>query len=119
MTDKSARLNNKKSSQDRDSDSTGFCVLIVLICLVILVLTGCDNQVDQSRLNHAVKAEFVDKKSCIECHEKQYAEWTGSHHDLAMDVATEETILGDFNNSTFTNYGLTTTFYRQDHTWRF
>ena len=48
------------------------------------------------------------------CHEKQYAEWTDSHHDLAMDVATEETVLGDFNNSTFINYGLTTSFYKKD-----
>ncbi len=63
MTDNSARLNNKKSSQDRNSDLTGFCVLIILICLVTLVLTGCDNQVDQSKLNHAVKADSLIKKA--------------------------------------------------------
>ena len=105
---------SKKFSRYINFNFTGFYVLIVSICLVVLILTGCDNQVDQSRLNHAIKAEFVDPKSCIECHEKQYMEWRGSHHDLAMDVATEETVLADFNNSTFINYGLTTTFYKRD-----
>ncbi len=114
MTNKSDRLKSKRFSRDINSNLTGFYVLVVLICFVMLVQIGCDNQVDQSKLNHTVKTEFVDQKSCIECHEKQYTEWQGSHHDLAMDVATEETILGDFNNTTFNNYGLTTTFYKRD-----
>ena len=97
MTNKSARVNNKKIFQDRNSDLTVFYVFIVLICFVVLVLTGCDNKGDQAKINNIVKpekAEFVDRKSCIEYHEKQYAEWTDSHHDLAMDVATGETVLG-------------------------
>ncbi len=113
MTNKSARLNNRRFFQDRNSDLTVFCFLIVLICSAVLVLTGCDNKGDQPEVSNIVKpekAEFVDRQSCIDCHEKQYAEWTDSHHDLAMDVATGETVLGDFNNSTFNNYGLTTTF---------
>jgi predicted CXXCH cytochrome family protein len=62
----------------------------------------------------AKQAEFIDRQGCKECHEEQYTEWAGSHHDLAMDVAIEETVLGDFNGTTFTNYGLTTTFYKRD-----
>ncbi len=84
---------------------------------VVLTQSSCDNKRNKPILNNIVKpekAEFVDRQGCIECHEKQYAEWTSSHHDLAMDVATEKTVLGDFNNSTFINYGVTTTFYKQD-----
>ncbi|MCP4272922.1 MAG: hypothetical protein GY781_13335, partial [Gammaproteobacteria bacterium] len=73
-----------------------------------------DNNPGLNNITKPEKAEFVDRQSCIECHEKQYAEWTDSHHDLAMDVATEETVLGDFNNSTFINYGLTTSFYKKN-----
>ncbi|GJQ59612.1 MAG: hypothetical protein SCALA701_24130 [Candidatus Scalindua sp.] len=79
--------------------------------------SGCDNKGNQPRLNTIVKpekAEFVDRQSCRECHEKQYREWKDSHHDLAMDVATEETVLGDFNNSPFIHDDLPTTFFRQD-----
>ncbi|MCP5002735.1 MAG: hypothetical protein GY941_02105 [Planctomycetes bacterium] len=79
--------------------------------LVVLTQTSCDNRGSQPGLYNTVKpekAEFVDRQSCIECHEKQYTEWTGSHHDLAMDVATKETVLADFNNSTFINSQLLT-----------
>src|SRR6476659_2791062 len=41
-------------------------------------------------------AEFVGRQSCVQCHEAQHSAWTGSHHDLAMDVAKEMTVLGDF-----------------------
>jgi len=65
MTNKSARLNNKKLFQDRNSDLTVICVLIVLICFVVLVLTGCNNKGDQPKLNNIVKAEFVDRQARV------------------------------------------------------
>ncbi|NOG85583.1 MAG: hypothetical protein HND49_17600 [Planctomycetes bacterium] len=91
--------------------------IVVLISFMVLMQSGCDNKGNQPRLNTIVKpekAEFVDRQSCRECHEKQYREWKDSHHDLAMDVATEETVLGDFNNSPFIHDDLPTTFFRQD-----
>jgi predicted CXXCH cytochrome family protein len=56
--------------------------------------------------------EFVGSESCQSCHATEYDNWTGSHHDLAMQLPTEETVLGDFNDASF-DYGDTTTrFYR-------
>jgi predicted CXXCH cytochrome family protein len=60
------------------------------------------------------EAAFVERKLCIDCHEEQYKLWVSSHHDLAMDVANEKTVLGDFNNSTFTQHGVKSTFYKKD-----
>jgi hypothetical protein len=40
--------------------------------------------------------------------------WAGSHHDLAMQEATEETVLGDFDDATLTHFGVTSTFFRRD-----
>jgi predicted CXXCH cytochrome family protein len=57
--------------------------------------------------------EYSGRESCRECHEKEYDLFTGSDHDQAMDVATEETVLGDFNNATFTHLGVTSEFYKQ------
>src|SRR6476620_4993042 len=42
------------------------------------------------------QADFVGRQSCAQCHETQHSAWEGSHHDLAMDVAKEATVLGDF-----------------------
>ena len=43
---------------------------------------------------------YMGSGSCIECHKQEYDKWTGSHHDLAMQIANDSTILGDFNNVT-------------------
>ena len=59
-------------------------------------------------------AEFVGSEDCRECHEPEFDSWSGSHHDLAMAVATDETVLGDFNDAEFTLFGVTSRFYRKD-----
>ena len=58
-------------------------------------------------------AEFVGRDRCISCHRPEYEKWENSHHDLAMDAAAPETVLGDFNNALFVNNGVETRFYRK------
>jgi tetratricopeptide (TPR) repeat protein len=58
--------------------------------------------------------QFVARAVCVSCHEEDRKEWTGSHHDLAMDVATEETVLGDFNDATFSRHGITSRFFKRN-----
>ncbi len=57
---------------------------------------------------------FVRSTNCRDCHNPEYDSWEGSHHDLAMDVANEKTVLGDFNDAKFTLHGITTRFYKKD-----
>ena len=57
---------------------------------------------------------YVDSRTCIECHAQQWDLWSDSHHDLAMQEATEETVLGDFDDATFEQHGVTTSFFRRD-----
>ncbi|WP_345688217.1 tetratricopeptide repeat protein [Novipirellula caenicola] len=59
-----------------------------------------------------IEAEFVGRSGCIDCHRDQAKAFEGSHHDLAMDVATDETVLGDFNDATFEHDGLVNRMYR-------
>jgi len=58
--------------------------------------------------------EFVGARACDGCHATQMSAWQGSHHDLAMQVATEQSVLGDFAVSTFEHAGVTTTFFKRD-----
>ena len=39
-------------------------------------------------------------RSCAQCHQQAEQGWRGSHHDLAMQPATDATVLGDFANAT-------------------
>jgi predicted CXXCH cytochrome family protein len=91
--------------------------LFALMSLAGFMLSGCKNEIEEPKpvnIEQPRKAEFVDRQLCIECHEEQYKEWLGSHHDLAMDVANEQTVIGDFNNATFTHQGVTSTFYKKE-----
>jgi len=57
-------------------------------------------------------AGYVGSKACAGCHADAYEAWRGSHHDLAMQEANADTVLGDFDNREFEHFGLTSRFYR-------
>ena len=59
-------------------------------------------------------ASFVGSESCASCHEKAYKGWQKSHHWQAMQPATEATVLGDFDDATFTHFGVTSKFSMAD-----
>ena len=58
--------------------------------------------------------QYVGSTQCTECHAAEAGAWRGSHHDLAMAEASEDKVLGDFNNAEFTAHGVTSRFYRRD-----
>jgi tetratricopeptide (TPR) repeat protein len=59
-------------------------------------------------------ATFAGSKKCMDCHKAEYDKWQNSHHDRAMEVANDATVLGDFNNAVVEFRGVTTRFYRKD-----
>jgi Tfp pilus assembly protein PilF len=56
---------------------------------------------------------FSGSESCQGCHAEQYTQWQGSHHDLAMQLPDENSVLGNFDNASFTYNGITTQFFRK------
>ena len=64
--------------------------------------------------NSAIASAFVGATACAACHADQFKRWTDSHHDLAMQEATEDTVLGDFGDARLTHFGVTSSFYRKD-----
>ena len=59
-------------------------------------------------------ASYVGQQVCGQCHEQAEQRWRGSHHDLAMQPATETSVAGDFKNARFTYAGVTSSFFRRD-----
>jgi len=57
-------------------------------------------------------ASYVGTPKCASCHEAQHQGWLGSHHDLAMQKATPETVLGDFDDVKVKYFKETTRFGR-------
>jgi tetratricopeptide (TPR) repeat protein len=90
-----------------------------LIALSLLTLINCkrDDSATGDRKNSATpkpSAEYVGRENCRECHEKEYTLFRGSDHDMAMDTAIEETVLGDFNNISYTHFGITSRFFKEN-----
>ena len=83
---------------------------LMLVVLFTGLASACSPSPDATR----VAGQFVDESGCAHCHAAQHKAWTGSHHDLAMQGANEQTVLADFNNSRFTYAGVTSRFFRRD-----
>jgi tetratricopeptide (TPR) repeat protein len=57
---------------------------------------------------------FAGSEACKECHAPQFELWQGSHHALAMQEATPDTILGDFSGAEFDYFDVRSTFLTRD-----
>jgi tetratricopeptide (TPR) repeat protein len=57
---------------------------------------------------------FVGSETCAGCHRAEAELWRTSQHKLAMDHASQKSVLGDFNDATFDYYGVRSRFFRRD-----
>ncbi|WP_194765990.1 tetratricopeptide repeat protein [Tamlana sp. I1] len=92
-----------------------FCVVVVVF------FTSCKedkykNLDVKETKTHYDAATYIGSKTCVECHNEEFKKWQGSHHDLAMQVANDSTVLGDFNDKKLTIDGVSYHFFkRNDH----
>ena len=82
-----------------------FGALVVLAALFMPAVAVADDRAEK---------QFLGRKVCAGCHKAQDALWSGSHHDLAMQPASEQTVSGDFDSASLTHFGVTSTFFRKD-----
>jgi len=59
-------------------------------------------------------ATFVGRDKCVGCHREAYEAWLGSDHDNAMAVASDSTVLGDFEDAAFEHDNISARFYKID-----
>jgi predicted CXXCH cytochrome family protein len=64
--------------------------------------------------SHASPASFVGSETCAGCHRPEAELWRSSQHKLAMQHASDKTVLGDFNDASFDYYGVQSRFFRKD-----
>jgi len=82
--------------------------------LFALLLASCGQTEQAAAPHNKGPAEFLGSTSCQSCHAEEFSDWVGSHHELAMQVATQDTVLGNFDNVSFDYFGTTTTFLTRD-----
>jgi len=100
-------------------------IAILLITQVIFIFQRCNDKISNTnehpeyvKYPKVVKGlpdkAYAGTEACIPCHEKEYQEWSGSHHDEAMMIANDSTVKGNFNDVTFYNQGVSTRFFKKD-----
>ncbi len=93
-------------------------ITTILFSLIIFVADGgqIHAAVDRGPAQSptGTPAKYVGAQQCAGCHQEQTALWEESHHDLAMQPANEQTVLGDFNNASFDYFGTVSRFYKTD-----
>ncbi|OQQ08191.1 deca-heme c-type cytochrome [Vibrio splendidus] len=72
-----------------------------------------DPSINSDTLPTGSKATYVGSEACVDCHSAEVEAWEGSHHDMAMKHATDESVLGDFNGQTVTHDGKPNRFFRK------
>ncbi len=106
---------------------TPFAGLLLASAAVTLVLsvvscsgsdTDEDDANDKTPTTKAASASgiipgggYIGAAACAECHQQEHDDWVGSHHEQAMKPANADTVLGDFDDATFTHFGTTSRFF--------
>ena len=113
----------KKFSGDTIMINFQSALLSIILLSLYLCISGCESSESHQKIQNlstshqnsiSGESTFVGRDSCIACHKREYELWRNSHHDLAMQEASEVTVLGNFQNGTYTKYGIKSTFFRRD-----
>jgi Flp pilus assembly protein TadD len=98
-----------------DSRRRAFALLALaaggLVAATVWWLPGARSRVGSTA---AAPFAYVGGTKCLRCHEEEARLWRGSQHALAMQEATEDTVLGDFDDARFRGTGIETRLYRKD-----
>lgn len=87
----------------------------LLFPLACFLLAACDNTSPGRAPDAVVELAFVGSESCGSCHESEFGSWQTSHHAKAMQIATADTVLGDFSDAKFSYFDTVSTFSTRDN----
>ncbi|MEW6729916.1 MAG: HEAT repeat domain-containing protein [Acidobacteriota bacterium] len=89
--------------------------LTIIISLAAILLIGWSREKQSLRDYQPVLANvnYVGSQQCQQCHVEQYNHWFESHHRKMTQEATPASIVGDFQDTSYTFLGVTSRMYRR------
>ena len=89
---------------------------VFLLLPFLLAACGQDapTPLPQTAPDAAAAPRYVGSDECGRCHSAEFEAWQTSHHALAMQHASAETVLGDFSGVSFDYFGTVSTFFERD-----
>src|SRR5690606_17999101 len=106
------------SAMVANEPATGALVRVLVIALAVIA-GGCDRNAGAGGREASAEApasapHYVGGEVCSACHTSEAQRWRGSHHDLAMQPARPDTVLGDFGDTRIEHDGIETRFFTRD-----
>ncbi len=99
--------------------------IIILLLVCFLTVFSCKDKseykgVDEKETvflsgKQIPDSHFLGDNNCKECHQDEFKDWQGSHHDKAMQIADSVSVLAGFKGEKFTSQGITSRFYEKDN----
>ncbi len=87
--------------------------LVLAVGGFLLQRSGSNGHVNTGAMNQPGSAHYVGAARCASCHQSEFASWNGSQHRLAMQTATPQSVLGNFDHTTYKYAEVTSTFFRR------
>ena len=63
---------------------------------------------------HAEETGFAGSAACAECHAAESAAWQRSYHHWALKAPDPQSMLGDFNDASFSHKGVKSRFFTRN-----
>ena len=109
-----ARRSTRSTALSLVVSSLIFCVTSVLVSLSRV---SAQDGAAPSASYAIAPAEFIGAAACANCHPGEREQWQGSQHAAAMQEANDKTVLGNFDNGTFSQGGVTSIFFKKNGRW--
>ena len=92
-----------------------YFLLILLLSISCNESKNKNDYQDIEPLSAIVGEGYLGDESCMSCHEEAFADWRGSHHDKAMQLVDEQSVLGDFNDAKASIDGVEYSFHKREN----
>lgn len=90
-------------------------VSITTLLVATLSIAACSGEVTEpADVPATAERQFIGSEQCATCHEPEFERWLESHHQLAMQAANSDTVLGDFSAEPIPYFDTETVFFRRD-----
>jgi predicted CXXCH cytochrome family protein len=73
-------------------------LLVFGILISSIIFWQCSSDSRTQEIVELIHNHYVGSNNCKECHPKEFNDWLGSDHDLAMEIPTDKSVLGDFTS---------------------
>lgn len=90
-----------------------FILLLIGCCLSVMYVFTSAISYSQPITAIVDSATYVGPQTCASCHASEFQSWKTSHHYHAMEIASDSTVLANFNNTEFIADGCDYKFFRK------